>query len=92
MDYEARYRGELLGHWPSEEAARAHAREHFTGGKPDVHVQDPDNFTIEPRRPVELRCRGNLVDTFHTREGAEAQRAKLATKEAPAKVWTIAGP
>jgi hypothetical protein len=83
-EHEVRFRGELLGHFPSKEHAESHAQKHFAEQSADL--------SIEPRRAVELRCRGNLVDTFHTREGAEAAREKLATERAPAKVWTVSGP
>lgn len=70
--HELRYRGELLGFHPSEDEAYAHAREHHgldVDTKKDTHVADPEALSIEPRRPVSLHVRGNLVDTFHTLEG-----------------------
>lgn len=82
-EQEVRYKGELLGFHPSREAAESHVQEHHTGtthmGEKRLphHVENADDITIEPRRPIELHCRGNLVDTFHTREGAEAKIVKL---------------
>jgi len=66
MANEIRHQGRLLGHWDSEAEARAHAKEHY------AHYEG--GVSVAPRRPVELLCRGNLVDTFDDRTSAELER------------------
>jgi hypothetical protein len=80
---ELRYRGQLLGFHDGEDVARAHVEAHHAG------IEDKDSLIIEPRRPVELYCRGTLVDTFHTVEGAHAVQAKSESERAPESVWLI---
>jgi len=77
---ELRYRGDLLGFHPSKEAAEQHARLHHGLGvrdKEDHHVEDEDELSIEPRRPVTLFCRGSIVDTFDTDSEATGARDDL---------------
>jgi hypothetical protein len=86
FELELRYRGELLGHHASEEAARSYLKAHY------ANVKTQGDFTIASRRPVELYCRGNLVDTFHTHAAAQARITGLkpAHKLAmPPEVWEI---
>jgi hypothetical protein len=113
VEQEIRYRGQLLGFHPSRAAAEEHARKHHGWGRApetsraDHEIEDIDNLTIEPRRPVSLLCRGALCDTFHTREDAAAHRDKahasmLSSRLPPGlryelaqekieDVWTIEG-
>ena len=78
MQYELRYRGDLLGFHPSKEAAESHATKQYGYGRAKdaprsaSMVDDPENVTIEPRRPVSLFCRGNLVETFVAEDAADA--------------------
>lgn len=94
MRHELRYRGQLLGFHASREAAEAHAKEHHGWGRaegaprPDHHIEDIHELTIEEARPVHLYCRGNLVDTYLTAQGAHAAKAKLAA-EGDADAWGI---
>ena len=83
MEVELRYRGDLLGFHASREAAEAYAKKHHGWGRArgappasDAHVVDPESLTIEPRRPVSLFCRGNLVDTFGSEPDAERRIAE----------------
>jgi len=85
--HELRYRGELLGFHPSREAAEAHAREHHgygrQSGEPRLaqhHAQDPEALSIEPRRPLSLFVRGNLVDTFTSRDAGNRAIARLVSE------------
>jgi hypothetical protein len=91
--FELRYRGDLLGHFPSEEAAYAHAREHHGLGREGErlahHVEDPQSLTVEPRRRFALSCRGALVDTYHSQEDAEGARDFRVTPLTPPDAWTI---
>ena len=87
MQHELRYRGELLGFHASREAAESHAREHHGyGRKPDEprqaehHAQDPEALSIEPRRPLSLFVRGNLVDTFTSRDEGNEALARIVSE------------
>jgi hypothetical protein len=66
MPLEVRYRGQLLGHWPTESDAKAHIASHMS-----KHA-DPENITIAPMRPLALLCHGSLVDTFDDEASTKA--------------------
>jgi len=85
MEYELRYRGDLLGIHPSQAAAEAHAQTHHGYGRSTdrvrkpTEVEDPERLTIEPRRPVSVFCNGDLLSTFLSESDAErAIEARIA--------------
>lgn len=80
---ELRYRGGLLGIHPTLAAANDHKAKHH------ADIEDQSELTTEPARPVRLFCRGNLVETFLTTEGAQAYVARhvLKNRRAPAAAW-----
>src|SRR5262249_54574266 len=80
--HEVRYRGELVGHYASESAARDYVAA-------QEHDDKAEAFTGEPRRQFGLFARGNLVDTFHTAEGAHAAVERLATRRCPVDAWGV---
>jgi hypothetical protein len=79
---ELRQRGWLLGFHADEAAARTHLAAHY------ADHEDQASFTIEPRRPVSLYCRGTLVDTCHSLDDAADAMMRRATKRAPIDVWS----
>lgn len=94
MEHEIRYRGELLGFHPSKEEAEKHLAEHHTGtsgtdNRLQHHSQTPEDFVIQPRQAFELRCRGNLVDTFSSEDEAWKQIESRASVRAPIEVWEV---
>jgi hypothetical protein len=66
MPFEVRYRGQLLGHWPTEGDAKAHIASHM-----NKH-SDPENITIGPMKSIALLCHGSLVDTFNDEASTQA--------------------
>jgi|GEM_PF-3066315 len=92
MEFELRYRGDLLSFHGSRVAAEHHAEEHHGYGRAPgaprgaSDVEDPESLTIEPRRPVSLFCRGNLVGTFASELDAQAfMRAQIERLTAPGR-------
>jgi hypothetical protein len=79
MPSELRYRGQLLGHWPTEAGARAHVQSHMS------KHQDPESIVVSPARPLALLCYGSLVDTFHDEPSAEATRDALLEQAAKSR-------
>jgi hypothetical protein len=71
MTHQIRYRGELVGHFASEEEAKTHLKTVW-GDRKDIK-----DFKISKKGTIELRCNGNLVDTFTTLEDAAARIDKL---------------
>ena len=68
--HEVRFRGELLAHFTQEEATRYAEKRASEGG-------DPEDWTVAPRRPVELHEAGSLADTFDSVGDAEARAAAI---------------
>lgn len=69
--HEVRYHGRLIGHFTQTEASDYALRR---AAEPGI---EKDKLTIEPRRPVKLRLRGSLIDTFHDDGAAEARIREL---------------
>ena len=75
MTHEIRFRGQLLEHMDEEDARDYVQRrlEHPVEGP----AFNPKDWTIAPRRPVELRRGGVVADTFDDVASAEKTRDAL---------------
>lgn len=74
--HEIRFRGRLVGHL-TEDDARAHVQKHREG------ADNPDDWTIAPRKRWHLERGGVVLDTFDTEDEARTALERLAPSKVP---------
>lgn len=73
---ELRYKGHLLEHFDTEEAAHNYVDRRLADDT-EGHLFDIGDWTVGPRKPIELHRAGSIVETFDTEEHARAHLGEL---------------
>ena len=78
--HEVRHGGKLIGHFSEDDAHKFVDRKIAESGLDDDHAaqrKHDEAWTVERRKRIEVRVRGNLVETFDDPEEANAHADEL---------------